>query len=88
MIYFGGIALFVVGFIIGHRLGVRKGEENQQDYIESQFYSLYFFLNGEARKVIELVHSDLNKMGFIDEAMVKERVNQYRKNQKQNGKDI
>ena len=88
MIYFGGIALLVVGYIIGFVIGKDRGEIKQKEDLDSQLYSLYFFLDGEARKTVEIIHQHLYRLGFIDDAHVRELIRQYRKNQKQNGKEI
>lgn len=88
MIYFGGIALLVVGYVIGFVIGKDRGEVKQREDLDSQFYSLYFFLDGEARKTVEIIHQHLSRLGFIDDAHIRELIRQYRKNQKQNGKEI
>ena len=88
MIYFGGIALLIVGYIIGFVIGKHLGEVKCREDLESQFYSLYFFLDGEARKTVEIIHLHLHQIGFIDDAHIRELIRQYRKNQKQNGKDV
>jgi len=82
-----GVLVISTIFIIAYAIGSHHGERDRDQKLLEQLYTLSHFLDGEAKKTADEIFNHLDRLGFIDEADFREKIRQYRKNQKQNGKE-
>lgn len=72
------ITAILISLIISYIVGQRHGEVNRRDEILAQLYSLSHFIDGEAKKTSDEIFNQLDRLGFIDEADIKQKINLYR----------
>jgi hypothetical protein len=65
--------------IVSYVVGLRHGEKETGENLLAQLYSLSHFLDGEAKITSDEIFNNLDKLGFIDEAFIKDIINNYRK---------
>jgi hypothetical protein len=64
--------------IVSYVVGLRHGEKETEENLLAQLYSLSHFLDGEAKITSDEIFNHLDKLGFIDEADIKQKINFYR----------
>jgi hypothetical protein len=73
------LIFFIVAItIVSYVVGLRHGEKETGENLLAQLYSLSHFLDGEAKKTSDEIFNHLDRLGFIDEADIKQKINFYR----------
>lgn len=72
------IIAFITFFIISYAVGLQHGGKSTEENLLAQLYSLSHFLDGEAKKTCDEIFNNLDKIGFIAEADIKQKINLYR----------
>jgi hypothetical protein len=72
------IIFILTALIISYIVGQRHGEIQRRDEVLAQLYSLSNFLDGEAKMTSDEIFNHLDRLGFIVEADIKQKINLYR----------
>ena len=64
--------------IVSYVVGLRHGEKENHENILAQLYTLSHFLDGEAKITSDEIFNSLDKMGFIDEAFIRDIIKHHR----------